>query len=295
MAGIGNAPRAHASAPDWKAVFGSIRADLTKRRILAIAAGVTFYSLLAIFPATAALVALYGLIADPATIAKHLDSVASFVPGGAIDVIRDEIGRIVAQSAGTKGLTVATGVLVSLWSANGGVKALFDALNVVYGVEEKRGFLKLNAISLAFVLGGLATVLLAIGGVVALPLALHQVGMDEGAKLIVSGARWPALLIVVGLLLALIYRFGPSRRGARWRWISWGSAFASAAWLIASLLFSWYAANFGSFNRTYGSLGAVVGFMIWIWISAIVVLMGGELDAVMEQPRVASRPEPGSS
>jgi membrane protein len=291
-AAFGNrpAPRVHAATPDWKAVLRSIREDLTERRIIAIAAGVTFYSLLAIFPAIAALVALYGLIADPATIAQHLDSLTSVVPGGAIDVMREQIGRIAAQSTRTKGLTIFVGLLVSLWSANGGVKALFDALNVVYGLEEKRSFVRLNAISLAFVVGGLAFVLVAIGTVVALPVALHHVGIEEQTKWIVSIGRWPALLVVVGAVLALVYRFGPDRHRARWRWITWGSAFAAVGWLIASLLFSWYAANFGSFNKTYGSLGAVIGFMMWIWISAIVVLMGGELDAVMERPRATSQP-----
>ena len=282
-----------AGRPDWKTVFQSIRADLTKRRIIAIAAGVTFYSLLAIFPAIAALVALYGLIADPVTIAQHIGSLSSFVPGGAIDVISSEINRIAAQSSGTKGLTILVGLGVSLWSANGGVKAMFDALNVVYDVEETRGFVKLNAISLAFVIGSLVFVLLAIGMVVALPIALNHVGLGDDTKLIVSIGRWPGLFIVVALMLAFVYRFGPDRRDAHWRWITWGSAFASIAWLVVSILFSWYAANFGSYNKTYGSLGAVIGFMTWIWISAIVVLMGAELDAVMERPqkaRTASEP-----
>ena len=280
--------------PDWKTVLKSIYADLTKRRILAIAAGVTFYSLLAIFPAVAALVALYGLVADPVTIAQHLGNLSSFVPGGAIDVIGDEINRIAAQSKEAKGLTVVVGLAVSLWSANGGVKAMFDALNVVYDIDETRSFVKLNAISLAFVIGGLVFVLVAIGAVVALPIVLNHIGMGEQTKLVVSIGRWPALFVAVALLLAFVYRHGPNRHDARWRWITWGSALASIAWLIASILFSWYAANFGSFNKTYGSLGAVIGFMMWLWISAIVVLMGGELDAVMERPQKArTASEPG--
>ncbi len=268
---------------DWMRILRQLREDLSKRRILAIAAGVTFYSLLAIFPAIAALVALYGLVADPVTIARNLDGVSTFVPGGAIDVIRDEINRIAAQSSGTKGVTVIVGLAASLWSANGGVKALLDALNVVHGVEEKRGFVELNAISLAFVVGGILFVLLAIGAMVALPALLNQLGLEHQTRLVVSIVRWPALLAAISLLLALIYRYGPDRPDPRWRWISWGSALASLAWLIASLGFSWYAENFGSFNKTYGSLGAVIGFMMWIWISGIVVLMGAEVDSVMER------------
>jgi membrane protein len=281
--------------PDWKMVADRIREDLTKRRIITIAAGVTFYSLLAVFPAIAALVALYGMVADPGTIAQNLGDLSSFMPGGAIDVIGDQINRIAAQSTGALGLTVLVGVAALLWSANGGVKALFDALNVVYGADERRSFVRLNAVSLAFVTGGILFILVAIGMVVALPPLLQHLGLESQTKGIIDIARWPALLIAVALWLAFIYRFGPDRPEPKWRWITWGSAFASVAWLIASLLFSWYAAKFGSFNKTYGSLGAVIGFMMWIWISAIVVLMGAELDSVMEKPAetpAGSEPRP---
>jgi membrane protein len=192
-------------------------------------------------------------------------------------------------------VTVVVGLAASLWSANGGVKALFDALNVVYGADEKRGFVELNAVSLGFVIGGIAFVLLAIAGMVALPIVFDHLGLEHQTKLIASIVRWPALLAVVAVMLALIYRFGPDRSDPRWRWITSGSALAALAWLIASIGFSWYAENFGSFNKTYGSLGAVIGFMMWIWISAIVILMGAEVDSVMEQPEVTpagSQPRP---
>ncbi len=267
-----------------------LREDLTKRRIIAIAAGVAFYSLLAVFPAIAALVALYGLVADPATIARHLDAVAAFVPGGAIQVIGDEINRIAAHSRGTLGVALVVGLAASLWSANGGVKALVDALNVVYGVDERRGFVALNATSLGLVVVGISFILLAIAAVVALPIVVNALGVAGRSETVVSVLRWPALLVGVALMLALVYRFGPDRPHPRWRWITWGSAVASVAWLVVSALFSWYAANFGTFNKTYGSLGAVVGFMIWLWISAIVVLIGAELDSVMERPQAAAPP-----
>ncbi|HET9764690.1 MAG TPA: YihY/virulence factor BrkB family protein [Casimicrobiaceae bacterium] len=280
----------HRDLTDFKAIFRAIRADVTERRIVAIAAGVTFYSLLSIFPAIAALVAVYGLVADPASIAHQIESMGSILPGGAIDVIRDEITRISSHSGGTL-VALIVGLAVSLWSANGGVKALIDALNVVYRVEDRRGFIKLNAVSLLFVMCGILAALLALAAIVALPIALKYVGMGEQMKLVVSVGRWPALLVFVALVLALVYRFGPNRERVRWRWITWGSAIASVAWLIASFAFSWYAANFGSYNKTYGSLGAVVGFMVWMWISAIVVLMGAEIDAVLERRRAGTRPD----
>lgn len=162
------------------------------------------------------------------------------------------------------------------------MKSLFDTLNIVYGEQEKRGFLILNAMSLSFTLAGILFVLAALGAVVVVPVVLNFIGLSNFADLMLRIARWPAMFVAVALALALIYRYGASREAPRWRWITWGSAVAAVLWLGASALFSWYAASFGKFNETYGSLGAVIGFMTWLWISAIVILLGAELDAEME-------------
>jgi membrane protein len=249
---------------------------------MAIAAGVTFYVLLAIFPAVAALVSIYGFFADPQTIAEHLNEVSAFLPGGAVEVIGEQINRVAAQGEATLGATFLIGLAVSLWSANAGIKALIDALNVVYDETDKRSFIKLNALSLAFTVGIIGFMLVALGAMVVLPVILNYVGLGGVAETIIKLLRWPILLLGIGLGIACIYRYGPSRDKAKWRWITWGSAFASIMWLAASILFSWYAANFGSYNETYGSLGAAIGFMMWIWLSTIVILLGAELDAEME-------------
>jgi membrane protein len=278
----------HATTPSeipargWKDILLRVYKNISTHRVLAIAAGVTFYSILAIFPAIAALISLYGLFADPGTIAAQLDRVAGVLPGGAIDVLREQMTRVASQGGGTLGFTFAIGLLAALWSSNAGMKALFDALNVVYGEEEKRGFFKLNAVSLAFTTGAILFLLIAMAAVVVLPVVLNFVGLGGIIDLLVRLARWPVLLAVIILALAVLYRYGPSRDKPRWRWTTWGSAFAALAWVVASILFSWYAANFGSYNETYGSLGAVIGFMVWIWISAIVILIGAEIDAEME-------------
>jgi membrane protein len=150
---------------------------------------------------------------------------------------------------------------------------------MVYGEKETRSFVKLNAMSLAFTVTGIVFVLITLGAVVVIPLILNYVGLSNFVDLLVRIARWPAMFVVVALALALIYRFGPDREAPRWRWITSGSAVATILWLAASALFSWYAENFGKFNETYGSLGAAIGFMTWLWISAIVILLGAELDA----------------
>jgi membrane protein len=278
-----------ATTPSEMPVRGSkdillrVYANVSDHRLLALAAGMTYYSLLAIFPALAAMVAVYGLFSDPATIAKHFNQVSGFVPSGAIDVAREQLTRVASKGNQTLGLTFAIGLAVSLWSANAAMKSLFDTLNIVYGEKETRGFVKLNAISLAFTMTGIVFVLAALGAVVVVPVILNYVGLSNFADLLVRTARWPAMFVGVALALALIYRFGPDREAPRWRWITWGSAVATILWLAASALFSWYAANFGKFNETYGSLGAVIGFMTWLWISAIMILLGAELDAEMRK------------
>ena len=269
-------------AKGWKDILLRVYANISEHRILALAAGMTYYSILAIFPALAALVAVYGLFSDPGSIAKQLDQAAGFLPGGAIDVAREQLTRVASEGGQALGLTFTIGLAVSLWSANAAMKSLIDTLNIVYGEREKRGFVKLNAVSLGFTLAGIVFVLAALGAVVVIPVVLQYLSLSDAADLLIRIARWPAMFLALALALACIYRFGPSREAPRWRWITWGSVAATIGWLIASALFSWYAANFGNFNETYGSLGAAIGFMTWLWISAIVVLLGAELDAEME-------------
>jgi membrane protein len=266
----------------WKDILLRVYSNISEHRVLALAAGMTYYSLLAIFPAIAALVAVYGLFADPTAITRHLDQVSGILPGGALDVARDQLARVASKGSGTLGTTFVIGLVISLWSANAAMKSLFDTLNIAHGEKEKRGFLKLNAVSLSFTLAGILFVLAALGAVVVIPVVLHFIGLSNFADLMLRIARWPAMFVTVALALALIYRYGPSREAPQWRWITWGSAVAAVLWLVASALFSWYAASFGKFNETYGSLGAVIGFMTWLWISAIVILLGAELDAEME-------------
>ena len=217
--------------------------------MLTIAAGVTFYGILAIFPAIAALVSIYGLFADPATISSHLDNLAGIAPSGAIDVIGDQMKRIAASGKSTLGLTFAFGLLVSLWSANAGVKSMFDALNLVYNEEEKRGLIGLNLMSLAFTGFAIVFALVAMAAIVVLPAFFAHLGLSGAINLFFKIGRWPIMFVLVALALAILYRFGPSRSRPQWRWISWGSAFAAVTWIAASIPFSWYTANFGSYNN----------------------------------------------
>src|SRR3954466_14815671 len=273
-------------AKGWKDIFWRVYEEVNKDRILAVAAGVTFYGLLALFPALAALVSIYSLFTDPATIQDHLNLLSGVLPGGALDIIGEQVKRITSKGSGTLGFTFFSGLAISLWSANAGVKAMFDALNVAYGEEEKRGFIALNLLSLAFTLGMILFVLVAIGAIVVVPILLNFIGLGKVTEWIISLARWPLLLGAIVLVLAVLYRYAPSRDTAQWRWITPGSLMAAVVWVAASMLFSWYVTNFGNYNETYGSLGAVIGFMTWMWLSTTVVLVGAELNAEIEHQTV---------
>jgi len=209
-----------------------------------------------------------------------------------MEIIGEQVKRIAAAGGGKLGLSFIVGLVISLWSANAGMKAVLDALNIVYDEEEKRSFLWLNAQSLTFTLAAIAFVLLALAGIVVLPLVLDFVGLGAAVEWLLSLARWPILLAVVVAGLALLYRYGPSRDKAEWKWVTPGGIVAAVLWLIGSMLFSWYVANFGSYNETYGSLRAAIGFMTWIWLSSIIVLLGAEMEHQTAQDTTEGPPQP---
>ena len=251
-------------------------------RILAVAAGVTFYGLLALFPAVGAFVSLYGLVADPSTIGNHLSNLAGLLPDGAIQIVSEQVGRITSKGQTALGFAFFSGLAISLWSANAGMKAIFDALNIAYDEEEKRNLFWLNVQSLFFTLAAVTFLAVALSAVVVIPVVLKFVGLGDLTEWIIWAGRWPALLIVTLGAIATLYRYGPSRRKAQWLWLSPGAALAGAGWMATSMLFSWYVSSFGSYNETYGSLGAVIGFMTWLWISVTIILVGAELNAEIE-------------
>ena len=269
-------------ARGWKDVIVRVYQQIQHDRVMLIAAGVTYYSLLALFPALAALVSVFGLVADPAAIQQQLSSMQGVVPEGALQIIGNQIQQLQSQGGGTLGLYFFIGLAISLWSANAGVKSVFDALNVVYDEPERRSFVQYNLQALLFTLGGIFFIILAVAGIVVLPAVLAFIGLQSMAGWIISILRWPLLLVAILVALALLYRYGPSREQAEWRWVSPGSIFTAVVWLAGSILFSWYVSNFGAYNKTYGSLGAIIGFMVWMWLSATIVLVGAEINAESE-------------
>ena len=282
-------------ATGWKDILKRTYADIGENRLTLVSAGVTFFVLLAIFPAIAALVSVYGLIADVSTINQQVESLRGVLPSGGVDIVAEQVKRLTEKGDTALGLTALFGIVLSVWSANGGVKHVFDALNLVYGERERRGFFKLNLVSLAFTAGALLFVVLALAGIVAVPVAIQTLGLSTDAWWLAL-LRWPILFVVVIVMLAVLYRYGPSRDAPRWRWVTPGGMLAAFLWLAGSLLFSWYVANFGSYDKTYGSLGAAIGFMTWIWLSTTIVLLGAQLNAETEhqtaKDTTVGQPEP---
>ena len=266
----------------WKDILRRTYSEMNSDRLLSIAGGVAFFTLFAIFPAITALVSAYGLFFKASTITDDLSMLHDVVPVNVMNIVTEQAARIASSANGTLTVGVIAGILIMVWSAMGGVKAMIDALNVIYEQEEARSFLKLNLVALAFTIGGFAAFLIAVAAVVVMPLALNSVGLGGASATLMQVLRWPALLVFLLLGLSVLYRYAPHRRHARWQWVSVGSVFAAVVWIGASYLFSWYLAKFNSYNATYGSLGAVVAMMMWLWISSIVVLLGAELNAEIE-------------
>lgn len=273
----GEIPRA-----GWKDILLRTRREAERDSISLVAAGVGFYSLLAIFPALAALISIYGLVADPAAIERQVQAVIHIIPAEAAGVLQQQLQSLASQPRGGLSLGVAAGILLALWSASAGVKALIQGLNIAYGEAEQRGFIKLNAIALLLTLGGVLFMIFALGLIAVLPAAIRLFGLDGLPAAIASLASWPLLLAMIVVGLAVVYRFGPSRNEPRWRWVSWGAGVAAALWLAGSVLFSVYVANFGNYGKTYGSVGAIVILMMWFYLTAYSVLLGAELNAEIE-------------
>jgi membrane protein len=266
----------------WKDILWRTYQRTNDDRLLAVAAGVVFYGLLAIFPAITALVSLYGLFATPSTISQHLSLTNGFLPSGATDIVHEQVSRLVQKGNAKLGFGFIGGLAFALWSANSGMKAIFDALNVVNEEKETRGFIKLNLVSLVFTIGAIAAILIAIAAVVVVPLLVGHLGLGSFGQSWLQWLRWPILLALVILGLAVLYRFAPSRAKVHWQWLTVGSVFAALAWLSSSALLSWYLSNFANYDATYGSLGTAIGLMIWMWVSSIVILLGAALNSEIE-------------
>lgn len=275
-------------ARGWWSVARRVKDDISEDNLSMIAAGAAFFGLLAMFPALAAGVALYGLFTDPATVTAHIDQLAGLAPEGARSVLDRQLQRVTAAADSSLGIGAVIALLVALWSSAKGVKSLMRALDIVYDEQEDRGFFKLNGIALLLTLAMLVVVPLCLALVAVLPAVIDRLPLPEFAVTAARWLRWPIIGALSIGAIAVLYRFGPAHSRPRPKWAWRGAAVATVLWLVASALFSWYVSSFGSYAQTYGSVAAIAVLMMWLWLSAFAVLIGGEVDVELE-PSPASR------
>ncbi len=278
------------SAHGWKAVLRKTWADAGKDNISLAAAGVAFYAFAALVPLLTAFVLSYGLVAEPASVVSHMETLTSVMPQQSAEIIGDQL-KSMTEGAGTEtGFALLVALIIALYGASKGAGAVMTALNVAWGVPETRSFVKRTALAFGLVGGSVLVMLLAILAMSAASLVEDLLPQLGGiVRFLFQAGSFIAAALIVMSLLAVIYRYGPDRPSARWRWITPGSILATLIWLLGTAGFGIYVAKFGSYNATYGSLGAVIVFLTWLYLSAYIVLLGAELNAVLEQ-HVAADP-----
>ena len=248
-----------------------------------IAAGVAFYAFLAIFPAIIAAVLLYGLLADPSQVASQVDQIGKALPSSAQSLLSDQLTSLTSTSQQSLGIGLVIALAGALWSASGGMGNLITAVNIGYDEEEDRGFVKRKGLSLVMTLGAIVFVVVAIALVAVLPAVLNALGLPPVLRVGVEVVRWLGLVVAMMAALGVLYRVAPDRDAPKLRWVSVGAITATVLWVIASAGFSLYVDRFSSYGKTYGSLAGVVVLLLWLWISAYVVLLGAEMNAEAEQ------------
>ncbi len=268
--------------PGWRDILIRTKDQIESDHVSLVAASIAFYGLLALFPAIGALVAFGGLVLEPQQIEQEMETVSDMIPPEAASIIMSQARQVASNAGGGIAFAAIVGLFITLFSASRGMKALIEGLNIIYHEDEKRGFIKLNLTALGLMFALIVVMILAIGVIAIVPALFAIVGLGSQVELVVSLARWPLLFVVAMIGLSIIYRYGPSRHQAQWKWLSWGAAIGTLFWVIGSFGFSIYVSNFGSYNETYGSLGAVIILLLWFWLSAFIVLLGAELNSQME-------------
>jgi membrane protein len=248
-----------------------------------MAGGIAYFGFISIFPALIAGLSLYGLVADPATIAQQGESVLSALPQEAQPLIRDQLTAIAAGNSGALSFSLIISIVLALWTASGGVGNLMAAINVAYDEEETRGFVKRRGTALLLTLGAIIFVLLTLALVAVIPAVLSALNLGTLINVIVQVIRWGLLIALVIVALAIVYRVAPDRDAPQFKWTSTGAFVATALWILGSIGFSLYVNNFGSYNKTYGALAGVVVLLLWLYLTSYIVLLGAEINAESEK------------
>ncbi|WNO52926.1 YihY/virulence factor BrkB family protein [Stakelama saccharophila] len=270
--------------PAWKAIFGRIYSMTGYHNLSLMAAGVAFYAFLSFVPLLGAVVMTYGLVADPGTVAEHMQTVIRLVPTDAASLIRDQLESVANTAASQAGIGLAIALFFSVYGAMRAANAMIQALNVVYEEDESRNMIQTTILAIFLTLGAIVAVLVGVVAAIVLGFLQEAVGMlGEAGVVLIKIATWLVAAAIVSAGFAFIFRYGPDRARARWRWLSVGSVASTLLWLVATLLFGIYTANFANYNATYGALGAVVVLLMWLFVSSYAVLLGAEINAEAER------------
>lgn len=274
----------------WRHLNGALRRvkdRVQEDRILLVGAGIAFFALLALFPAITALVAITGLLIDAADVTERIAPVVNLLPEGAAKIILDQVRDVATAQTDSLGLGAAIAIAVALYSASKGIGNLVQGINIAYAEEERRGFVKLNATMLGLTLFVVLMSVLVVTVLALAPAAVAIFSESSFWKTLVNSARWPVLFLMAMFTLTILYRYGPSRRNARWQWVAPGSFVACALWVAGTAAFAIYVQSFARYNETFGALGGVIILLTWLWLSAVVALIGAMIDAEIEEQMVA--------
>jgi membrane protein len=265
----------------WWQIAGRVWRSIGEDQVTILAAGLAFYSLMALFPLLIAAITLYGLVADPAQVQDLVGTISDSMSGGG-QVVRDQLTQIVSTSSKTLSWGLALSLGAALWSASAGAASLITTINLAYDERETRGYFHRKSLAVVLTVGGMLFVLVAVALIAIAPMVLDRLGLGDTGRKLVVWLRWPLLLTMGMTALAVIYKIAPNRTPARVRWVSWGSGVAMGLWITASWGFSIYVENFASYNETYGSLGGVVILLMWFYLTGFAVLLGAEINAEIE-------------
>jgi membrane protein len=265
---------------DAKTVAKAVPQQIREHNTTLVAAGVAFYAFLAFIPALIATISIYGLVADPSDVKKQVKSIASALPQEVQDFLNFQLTSIINANRAGVSITLAISIIVALWSASGGMAALISGIHVAHEEDEPKGFVKKKGKALALTLGAIVVLLVVVVLVSALPSLVDNV-LGSGVRTLVNVVRWPVVAIVMVLSIGMLYRLSVGYRGRWFGIISIGTLVAAVGWLVLSILFAIYTANFASYAKTYGSLATIVVLLLWLWLSALAVLLGAEVDAAL--------------
>jgi len=277
--------------PGWGRILANVWNEIERDHLSVMAAGVAFWGFLSLFPAMSALISIYGLVSDPVVIGEQVAGLSGVLPQSALDLVSTQLHSLISAPRQALGIGLIISLLLTLWYAMSGTGTLMQALTIAYEETETRSILAYYTRSAALTIGIAAFGLLSLFLIAVVPVAIEWLPFPKAWRNTIGLVRWPLLAGLVIVALGLVYRFAPARRNPTWQWFAPGTIAAALVWLAGSAGFSYYVANFPSYDKTYGSLGAVVVLLMWLYVSSFIVLVGAELNSEVEQARAGAEPE----